>query len=211
MKKIVRITESEINNIVKRVLNENISQEEFELYQKLRKDEYKQKKLKQAEKFSKEEEVGIHQFGEILNTLLGMGFPLGEATEILRDIYEKSEKKNLAEDAKKNPNIKYEGDIKQIVDDIEEMFDNNGFHIDAELIVNNDMSPDYLDSVEEVERALEDGEIDGNGIMQMVCDFLEIKYDEKIEVESQIDIIYVYEKGNRDEGAALVIDIENEL
>ena len=94
---------------------------------------------------------------------------------------------------------------------VEEMFDNNGFHIDAELIVNNDMSPDYLDSVEEVERALEDGEIDGNGIMQMVCDFLEIKYDEKIEVESQIDIIYVYEKGNRDEGAALVIDIENEL
>ena len=139
MKKIVRITESEINNIVKRVLNENISQEEFELYQKLRKDDYKQKKLKQAEKFSKEEEVGIHQFGEILNTLLGMGFPLGEATEILRDIYEKSEKKNLAEDAKKNPNISYEGDIKQIVDEIEEMFDNNGFRIDAELIVNNDI------------------------------------------------------------------------
>ena len=120
-------------------------------------------------------------------------------------------KKVLKEDTKKNPYIRYEGDIKQIVDEIEEMFENNGFHIDAELIVNNDMSPDYLDSVEEVERALEHGEIDGNSIMEMVCAFLENKYDGKIEVEPQIDIIYVYEKGNRDEGAALTIDVENEL
>jgi hypothetical protein len=135
MKKIVRITESEINNIVKKVLKEDI--------------QYKSEYL--------------------------------------------------------------EGDIIQIVDEIEEMFENNGFHIDAELIVNNDMSPDYLDSVEEVERALEHGEIDGNSIMEMVCAFLENKYDGKIEVEPQIDIIYVYEKGNRDEGAALVIDVENEL
>jgi len=135
MKKIVRITESEINNIVKKVLKEDI--------------QYKSEYL--------------------------------------------------------------EGEIKQIVDEIEEMFDNNGFHIDAELIVNNDMSPDYLDSVEEVERALEHGEIDGNSIMEMVCAFLENKYDGKIEVEPQIDIIYVYEKGNRDEGAALTIDVENEL
>ena len=134
-KKIVRITESEINNIVKKVLKEDI--------------QYKSEYL--------------------------------------------------------------EGEIKQIVDEIEEMFENNGFHIDAELIVNNDMSPDYLDSVEEVERALEHGEIDGNSIMEMVCAFLENKYDGKIEVEPQIDIIYVYEKGNRDEGAALTIDVENEL
>jgi len=135
MKKIVRITESEINNIVKKVLKEDI--------------QYKSEYL--------------------------------------------------------------EGDIIQIVDEIEEMFRENDFRIDAELIVNNDMSPDYLDSVEEVERAIEHGEMDGNSIMQMVCDFLEIKYDEKIEVESQIDIIYVYEKGNRGEGAALTIDVENEL
>ena len=47
--------------------------------------------------------------------------------------------------------------------------------------------------------------------MEMVCAFLENKYDGKIEVEPQIDIIYVYEKGNRDEGAALTIDVENEL
>jgi len=135
MKKIVRITESEINNIVKKVLKEGI--------------QYKSEYL--------------------------------------------------------------EGDIIQIVDEIEEMFRENDFRIDAELIVNNDMSPDYLDSVEEVERALEHGEIDGNSIMEMVCAFLENKYDGKIEVEPQIDIIYVYEKGNRDEGAALVIDVENEL
>ena len=135
MKKIVRITESEINNIVKKVLKEGI--------------QYKSEYL--------------------------------------------------------------EGDIIQIVDEIEEMFRENDFRIDAELIVNNDMSPDYLDSVEEVERALEHGEIDGNSIMEMVCAFLENKYDGKIEVEPQIDIIYVYEKGNRGEGAALTIDVENEL
>ena len=145
MKKIVRITESEINNIVKKVLKEDIQY------------------------------------------------------------------KPMNEEVRYNPNMEYSDEIKQIVDEIKEMFDNNGFRIDAELIVNNDMSPDYLDSVEEVERVIEHGEMDGNSIMQMVCDFLEIKYDEKIEVENQIDIIYVYEKGNRDEGAALTIDVENEL
>ena len=145
MKKIVRITEGEINNIVKKVLKEDIQY------------------------------------------------------------------KPMNEEAKYNPNMEYSDEIKQIVDEIKEMFDNNDFYIDADLIVNNDMSPDYLDSVEEVERALEHGEIDGNSIMEMVCAFLENKYDEKIEVEAQIDIIYVYEKGNRDEGAALTIDVENEL
>ena len=145
MKKIVRITEGEINNIVKKVLKEDIQY------------------------------------------------------------------KPMNEEAKYNPNMEYSDEIKQIVDEIKEMFDNNDFYIDADLIVNNDMSPDYLDSVEEVERALEHGEIDGNSIMEMVCAFLENKSDEKIEVEAQIDIIYVYEKGNIDECTALTIDVENEL
>ena len=210
MKKIVRITEREITNIVSKVIKES------NWFDHPGTPEYNQRqgemdRFAAERKSSKDIGPKTEDLDGIVKILIDKGIPPSDIESIIEILYRKSENKNLAEDAKKNPNIRYEGDIKQIVDEIEEMFDNNGFHIDAELIVNNDMSPDYLDSVEEVERALEDGEIDGNGIMQMVCDFLEIKYDEKIEVESQIDIIYVYEKGNRDEGAALVIDIENEL
>ncbi len=209
MKKIVRITESEITNIVSKVIKESNWFKQGGILNALGIDDTKSSADNKM--LSKDMGPKTEDLDGIVKILIDKGIPPSDIESIIEILYRKSENKNLAEDAKKNPNIRYEGDIKQIVDEIEEMFDNNGFHIDAELIVNNDMSPDYLDSVEEVERALEDGEIDGNGIMQMVCDFLEIKYDEKIEVESQIDIIYVYEKGNRDEGAALVIDIENEL
>jgi len=104
-----------------------------------------------------------------------------------------------------------EGGIKQIVDEIEKMFEDNGYIIDADIIVDNDMSPDYLDSTEEVERALEYGEINPQTVLEMICGFLEIKYDEKIVAEPQNDVIYIYEKGNREDGSVLAIKVKSNL
>ena len=119
--------------------------------------------------------------------------------------------KPMNEEARYNSDMGYSDEIKQIVDEIKSLFEDNQYMIDAELIVKNDMSPDYLDSTEEVERALEHGEISSESVLEMVCGFLENKYDERIEVEPQGDVIYVYEKGNRSEGAALIIKVENNL
>lgn len=125
--------------------------------------------------------------------------------------------KPMNEEARYNSDMEYSNEIKQILDEIKSLFEENEYMIDAELIVKNDMSPDYLDSIEEVERALEHGEISSESVLEMVCGFLENKYDEKIEVESHtyynssINEIYVYEKGNRGEGAALIIKVENNL